>query len=206
MRVLAVNTATADRFVALGEDGALAAFAPMPDERSQVSDLVPLIAGMVDDFSRLDGFAVVTGPGSFTGVRIGMAALTGMALAAGRPLVGMTAFDMYARAAGNAEAGLLVAVDSRRDELYYQIYNAGGGAEGHPFMSLPATLPRGSGVIVAGDGALASAAAGDVRPVTPEAAAGALLAFAGECLACGNVAAPHPFYVRPPDITMPAGA
>lgn len=205
MRILAVNTATNDRFVAVTQGARLESFVPMAEERGQVQGLVPLILGMVSDFSTLDGFAVVTGPGSFTGVRIGIATLRGMALAAKKPLVGMTSFDLYARALGPSSRDVLVAVDSRRDELYFQAYGRDLAMQGKPFMFLAETLPRDSGMIVTGDGAVAAEAAGEVCQVSAQDAARTLGLYAAGMIEKGPVLAPLPFYVRPPDITLPAG-
>ena len=205
MRILAVNTATNDRFVSVTRGTALESFAPMEEERGQVQGLVPLILGMVPDFSVLDGFAVVTGPGSFTGVRIGIATLRGMALASGKPLVGMTSFDLYARALGPVAGDILVAVDSRRDELYFQAYASDRTPQGGAFMFLAQTLPRGSGVVVTGDAARAACAAGEVVQATVRDVALTLGVYAAKTIETGHVTAPQPFYVRPPDITLPAG-
>ena len=204
MRILAVNTATNDRFVALCNGGVLDVFVPMEEERRQVQDLVPVILGMVPDFSALDGFAIVTGPGSFTGVRIGIAALRGMAMAAKKPLVGMTSFDLYARALGRVDRDILVAVDSRRDELYFQSYDCDLVPAGHPFMFLPETLPRDSGVIVTGDAANVAQAVGELCLTKVTDTALALGLYAAEMIEKGCISAPNPFYVRPPDITLSA--
>lgn len=205
MRILAVNTATNDRFIAICDGNALDSFLPMAEERRQVQDLVPAILGLVPNFSKIDGFAVVTGPGSFTGVRIGIAALRGMAMAARKPLVGMTSFDMYARALTRPDRDILVAVDSRRDELYFQAYDRDLSLQGHPFMFLAETLPRDSGVIVTGDAAIAAQAAGELKMIKARDAALALGVYAAEMIEKGRVLAPTPFYVRPPDITLSAG-
>ncbi len=203
MRLLLVNTATTDRFTALAVDGCLQALEGMTDERRQVQDLVPALQRIAGDFSALDGFGVVTGPGSFTGVRIGIAALRGMALALEKPLIGMTAFDMYARALGPVDGDILAAVDSRRDELYYQVFTKDLQKEGDAFMLLPETLPARSGIVVTGDGAPLSAVAGEVRVSDAEDCALALAHFAAKNIEKNLFSEALPYYVRPPDITLP---
>ena len=71
----------------------------------------------------LNLIAVTVGPGSFTGIRIGLAAAKGIALATGAPLVAVTSFDATAVAFARRDRFLLVALESRREEVYVQLFD-----------------------------------------------------------------------------------
>ncbi len=89
------------------------------------------LLGMVDAIlaqrglspSDLDAIAVATGPGSFTGIRIGIATLEGIALAAGLPLVGVGTLEALARAA-NAEGEIAAALEAGNGNCYHARFNA----------------------------------------------------------------------------------
>lgn len=97
-------------------------------------------AGVAD----LDGFAAASGPGSFTGVRIGLACVKGLAEATGKPAFGVSNLAALARF-GSAEIRVPV-IDARRGEVYAGIYDAHGNAVGPemvcPFKTLLARLPE----------------------------------------------------------------
>lgn len=128
MKCLAVNTATKVLSIALVDGDKVLHLFETPEMRDQGN----LLLGHVKDglaqnrlsFADLDLLAVVTGPGSFTGIRLGLAALRGIALAADKPLIGMTSFDMFAvREPGAAN---IVAVESWREELYFALLDETG--------------------------------------------------------------------------------
>lgn len=91
-------------------------------QRGQDARLMPLVletmatAGV--DFPTLDRIAATTGPGSFTGIRIGLAAARGIGLAAGKPVIGIDRFRIYRTFAA---ASLMIILESRRAELFVQI-------------------------------------------------------------------------------------
>jgi tRNA threonylcarbamoyladenosine biosynthesis protein TsaB len=87
-------------------------------------------------FADLDVLAVVTGPGSFTGIRIGLATMRGIALAADKPLIGLSSFDMFATR--GADAVNIIAVESLRDELYFAVMDE----EGHPLIACSNEKPE----------------------------------------------------------------
>lgn len=78
-----------------------------------------------------DFFAAVTGPGSFTGIRIGIATVKGFALATGKPLLGVTAFDMIAY--NVADENFCVVIDAGRN--YYYLCTYLGGEKEHKYLS-----------------------------------------------------------------------
>ncbi|MCP4318421.1 MAG: tRNA (adenosine(37)-N6)-threonylcarbamoyltransferase complex dimerization subunit type 1 TsaB [Hyphomicrobiales bacterium] len=94
------------------------------------------------DYSDLQRLGVCIGPGSFTGVRVGVAAMRGLSLALSVPLVGVTIFDGLAQAAPKGRP-LFVLLDARRGEVYVQLFDQDGNADGSPAaMSLEAAGER----------------------------------------------------------------
>jgi tRNA threonylcarbamoyl adenosine modification protein YeaZ len=90
--------------------------------------------------------AVVVGPGSFTGIRVGVALARGLALALAIPVVGVTTLSVVAAAYrdGHAGAGVMAAIDARRGEIYCQVFDGAGMA-----LTEPAALDHGSAVQIA---------------------------------------------------------
>jgi tRNA threonylcarbamoyladenosine biosynthesis protein TsaB len=81
-------------------------------------------------FDALDRIAVTTGPGSFTGLRVGLSAARGIALAAGKPVVGVTTLTAYAApiVSESGEQPIISAIDARHDHVYLQVVSGNGGA------------------------------------------------------------------------------
>ncbi|MGB8401194.1 tRNA (adenosine(37)-N6)-threonylcarbamoyltransferase complex dimerization subunit type 1 TsaB [Bradyrhizobium sp.] len=100
--------------------------------RGHAEALMPLIARVMAAsgaaFTELDRIAVTTGPGSFTGLRVGLSAARGIALAAGKPVVGLTTLTAYAApiVAGNSEHPIISAIDARHDHVYFQVIRGDG--------------------------------------------------------------------------------
>jgi tRNA threonylcarbamoyladenosine biosynthesis protein TsaB len=173
---------------------------------------------------QFDIVAAAIGPGGFTGIRVGLAATQGIALATGARLVGVTGFVAVAEALRRAAriehdsgAHLLVALDSRRDDLYVQLFGPDMATPlARPRAVLPdllpdyvGPLPPGARLLVAGDGVEAAAVALKGRvdvEIVPDSVPGAVgvaaaaLAGAHRTLA-GEPA--RPLYLRPPDVTLP---
>jgi tRNA threonylcarbamoyladenosine biosynthesis protein TsaB len=174
------------------------------------------VAGQVP--AALDLVVATVGPGSFTGIRAGLAAAHGIALATGARLLGVTSFDAVAvRAASDCSETrfLLVALESRREDLYIQFFDPHGEALREPAAIMPASF-RGAvaatigakPLLVAGDAAQRAAAALAQRPATAvlegsaPGAVGALRAGL-RLLRLGRAPkAPRPLYLRFPDVTL----
>lgn len=106
-------------------------------------------------YGDLNRLGVCVGPGSFTGVRVGVSAMRGLSLALSLPVVGVTLFDALALTARRGEP-VLVVLDARRGEVYAQAYDAHGLASGPPaVLSLETArqVVRQSGATVTGSGA-----------------------------------------------------
>ena len=134
MRVLAIDTAL-EACSAAVLDTALAAIVAresIPMVRGHAEALVPLIARVMDraklDFAELDRIAVTTGPGSFTGLRVGIAAARGLALASGKPCVGLSTLAAYAapHIAADDTLPVVSAIDARHGHVYLQVFGPGG--------------------------------------------------------------------------------
>src|SRR3954449_8053195 len=135
MLILAIDTAL-DACAAgvLDTDaGKLIAQESLSMKRGHAEALMPLIGRVIKSsglgFAELDRIAVTTGPGSFTGLRVGISAARGIALAAGKPVVGVTTLAAYAAPVVNrgGEHPVISAIDARHDHVYLQVV-AGNGS------------------------------------------------------------------------------
>jgi tRNA threonylcarbamoyladenosine biosynthesis protein TsaB len=136
MLILAIDTAldACSAAVLDTETAELLAQESLPMKRGHAEALMPLIARVMQSaqlaFTALDRIAVTTGPGSFTGLRVGISAARGLALAAGKPAVGLTTLSAYAAAivSQNRPAPVISTIDARHDHVYFQIV-AGDGSQ-----------------------------------------------------------------------------
>ena len=134
MRVLAIDTALAACSAAVfdTQHGGIVASASLPMLRGHAEALMPLIRRIMDEagtlFADLDRVVVTTGPGSFTGLRVGIAAARGIALAIGKQAVGLSTLSAYAAPylADDEKAPVVVAIDARHAHVYLQVFAAGG--------------------------------------------------------------------------------
>ena len=134
MLILALDTAL-DACAAAVLDtraGKLIAVESQSMKRGHAEALMPLIARVMKElglpFAALDRIAVTTGPGSFTGLRVGLSAARGIGLAAGKPVVGLTTLSAYA-APVVSESGdnpVISAIDARHDQIYFQVVSHDG--------------------------------------------------------------------------------
>jgi tRNA threonylcarbamoyladenosine biosynthesis protein TsaB len=130
MRVLGIETATWTAGVGLVVDGEIVAERSRHAERgTHAVSLLPLVedvlaagACTVDD---LDVVAVSCGPGSFTGLRVGLSVAKGLACAAGARLVGVPTLEALAKTAADRRGHICAALDARRGEVYAACFVAG---------------------------------------------------------------------------------
>src|SRR6266436_3912309 len=139
MLILAIDTAL-DACAAAVLDidtGRLIAQETQAMKRRHAEALMPLISRVIKAagiaFAALDRIAVTTGPGSFTGLRVGLSAARGIALAADKPVVGVTTLTAYAApvVSANASQPVIAAIDARHDHVYVQAV----AGDGSPLMS-----------------------------------------------------------------------
>ena len=134
MRVLAIDTALEACSAAVLDlnRGGIVASETIPMARGHAEALMPLIARVMDlaevEFAALDRISVTTGPGSFTGLRVGISAARGIALASGKPAIGLSTLSAFAapHIAEDDSTNVVVAIDARHDHVYLQIFGTGG--------------------------------------------------------------------------------
>ncbi len=130
MRILALDTSTRSCSVALLEGEEVVVETAVGVARTHSAHLPAMVeqalrlAGWT--FGRLEGIVVGVGPGSFTGLRIGIATAKGIAYAAGLPCVGVGTLEALAASLLPREETLCALIDARRGELYAAVYRAQG--------------------------------------------------------------------------------
>jgi tRNA threonylcarbamoyladenosine biosynthesis protein TsaB len=164
------------------------------------------------EYAALDAIAVTRGPGTFTGLRIGLAAARGLALAAELPLFGLTTLEVIAAEAGEQlpDHPVLVAIDARRGQVYAQLFEADGLPVGEPrAMTLDAAvdLAGSEKIVFAGDMAGQMLALSDGRGVVASGSGQPDAAVLARCAARRPMPVPglpvSPLYLRAPDATLP---
>ncbi len=217
MNILALDTSLSSCSVALWRDGAVDAGRFVPMERGQSEALMPMVRQVMAEagaeFADIDLVAVTIGPGAFTGLRIGLAAARGLALAAGLPCLGVTTLEAVAAgvAAGERKAAtVLVALETKRADVYAQSFDSDLQPLDAPRAVVPELAPGVAGaLVVVGNaaprvvavlGAAGVQASLSAAPGLPDAAVVARIAARhwrpGQVLA-----PPSPLYLRPPDVT-----
>lgn len=168
-RIILIETSTALCSVALTGDGGVTGCKVSPDQRSQASLTAPFVKELLDGeglkVSDCDAVCVSMGPGSYTGLRVGVSTAKGLCFAAGLPLIAVCTLDILARQA--IEGGMLPPdcktiipmIDARRMEVYTALYSPDGVRkdEIRPLVvepdSFDGVLAEGPALFI-GDGAL----------------------------------------------------
>lgn len=216
-RLLAVDTATWWGSVALVElaaDGRAEIVADCGEriDSSHSERLVHWIERLLEDSgwpkNSIDAYAATRGPGSFTGIRVGLGTIRGLGLATGRPCHGVTTLEAIAEAVGPCDRARFPVMEAGRGELYAAGFDA---ASSPPVARVAPWLDRASAVLarIASDDGMALPGPG--TRLAPESASGSELhvpeRLAG---AAGKVAALRgehsdaltPLYIRPPDAIL----
>ena len=215
MRVLAVDTSSPRGSLAVvGPDGVLAEARVVTAEghsRWLLPAVSALLQGLAIGARTIDVFAVTTGPGSFTGLRVGLGSVQGLALASGRPCVGLSTLDVLAASAAGSSGTIVALIDAFRGEVFSGVYDAAGRLRGERTVGALADLlgrvPAGSAfvgdVAVAEREAIRDAVPGATFPewarfLAPALAAKALpLAASGSTVSAADL---RPVYLRAADI------
>jgi tRNA threonylcarbamoyladenosine biosynthesis protein TsaB len=221
---LALDTAGLACSVAVGSGGRVLACERIGAMHGQSEILLPLVDRVMAVArltpAALDLIAATVGPGSFTGIRAGLAAARGISLATGAPLCGVSSFAAAAAAVSRREVGrdrfVLVALESRREDLYVQLFDPSCEPAGEPAAIAPAALAKMVGamigqrrLLIAGDAARRAGFALAERPGTvvlegaaPDAADVLHVALTAERQRMRSSSV-RPVYLRAPDVAVP---
>jgi tRNA threonylcarbamoyladenosine biosynthesis protein TsaB len=161
VRVLAVDTTSARASVALLDGAELLGEVRLVSEAGHSRTVLPAAAFLLETAglapAAIEGFAVTTGPGSFTGIRVGLSSVQGLALPGSRPCLGVSTLEVLGARAQGAAPMVAPIVDAWRGEIYVAVYDASGRTVAEPRAAAPeaalAELPPGP-VAFIGDGAL----------------------------------------------------
>lgn len=130
MKLLILDTSTSVFSVALSQGSQLLGEASGAAGQLTAARLVPAVQNLFVDCgltpAELDGFAVTIGPGSFTGIRVGMAFIKGLAYATGKPVVGLSSLALLAMNASESALPVCPLFDARRGEVYGGLYSFTG--------------------------------------------------------------------------------
>jgi tRNA threonylcarbamoyladenosine biosynthesis protein TsaB len=219
LRILAVDTTTAHGSVALLEEGETVGevrlLAPDSHSRWLMSAIAFLVEGRGLSARDVAAYAVANGPGSFTGLRVGISTVQGLALASSRPCLGISALDALADGVRGCGERLVAMMDAFRDEVYVGVYDREGGLLGERRVTTAAALAREvtGPVAFVGDGA--EKYRGAILAANPGACFPSREPFLA--VAIGRLAAPRlargegggaetlrPLYLREADIRRPA--
>lgn len=186
--------------------------------KGHVEHLMPLVQQVLDQagtgYGEIDRIVVSTGPGSFTGVRVGIAAARGLALALIIPVIGISTLEAIAAEVRQTHPGrsVFVALDARRDEVYSAEYDANGVCMSEPaVLSVPVAAARASSTksVLAGSGAriVAEAVDGDFALARGSHAATADIEIFARLGAIADEPGtpPNPLYLRAPDAKPQVG-
>jgi tRNA threonylcarbamoyladenosine biosynthesis protein TsaB len=221
MVVLALDTTTPVGSCALAVNGIVvreeASDVALPPATRLPLDLMTLLEHSSVALGAVDVFAVATGPGSFTGLRIGISTMQGLAFAGGKPLIGVSGLDALARAADREAEGRRIAtwVDAWRGEVYAALYLGGQEIESPVVAKPEGVLERlvPQPTLFIGDGARTyrefiqqrTSGAGVVAEIPTPLLAGTIAMIANEAAAQGVSAPAHairPLYVRRTDAEL----
>jgi tRNA threonylcarbamoyladenosine biosynthesis protein TsaB len=161
--VLALDTSTIACSVGIYQNGKALASSLNNYDLNQAEELIPLIQDITKqagfDLKDVDLISVTTGPGSFTGVRIGLMTAKSLSFALQKPLYGFTNLEVIARSVVLAgcpdDASILAVVESKRQDLYMQFFSDKGELLSEPWSDYPQDVHIGAkDLIFAGDAAL----------------------------------------------------
>ena len=209
--MLAIDTALERCSAAVTEDGRTLATASEAMARGHQERLGPLVREVMAEagvpFSALDRIGVTVGPGSFTGLRVGLAFAKGLGFALERPVVGIGTLEALAATAGG-EGTTAAVVDARRGQLWTQLFQ--GGAPLGEAEALDPNVAAARLAALTGPLTLVGSGAALVQAAVPDAVAAEALApdptvlarLAGE--RTSPLPPPRPLYLRAPD-ARPSG-
>jgi tRNA threonylcarbamoyladenosine biosynthesis protein TsaB len=132
MRILSIDTSTAACSIVLSVDGKLKGEINVESEETHSVRLLPgidtLLRSCSSTIKEVDAFAVVSGPGSFTGVRIGLTTIKGLAESLAKPTIPVTAFEAWVEKVPEQQGIVVPVIDARRGEVYGAVFSRNGEA------------------------------------------------------------------------------
>ena len=157
MRILALETSAKAVSAAVAENGKLLAAGYQDTGLTHSRTLLPMVEHLLENAglspADMDAFAVAAGPGSFTGIRIGVATAKGLAFGTEKPCIGVSTLAAMARNVSFAGGLVVCAMDARRSQIYNALFQCENGE--------PVRLTKDRAI---GLDALAAELAGDTRP------------------------------------------
>jgi len=222
--VLALDSVGSGCSVVLASGDTVLAAERCANARGQTEKLLPIVDAVMRksglSAAALDIVGATIGPGSFTGIRIGLAAVRGIALATGARPVGVTGFEAVAanlipQARERGAFFVLVALESRREDLYIQLFDDAHHPLDNPIAVMPAALDEvlrsligRAPLVVAGDAApraahMLSARSGTIVAEGSSPDATGVLRVVLHRARTGELhTSTLPLYLRPPDVTF----
>lgn len=157
MKILSVNTSEASAGVALVEDGVPVCeefFSAGVTHSRVLMDMVHQVLTVRASVpvEEIDGLVAARGPGSFTGLRIGISVVKGIAMAASKPVAGISSLDAIAWQVSSSQRSVCAMMDAKRGEVYAACYRFSGGKMTHKTKEVCVTPER--AVALAGESAL----------------------------------------------------
>ena len=129
MMLLAVETTAATASAALFRDGVLVAQREADAGKKHAETMLPLIDDLLEEngvtIAQIDQFAVDIGPGSFTGVRIGVSLVNALAFATGKPIIALDSLFTLSLSVGETDKPVCAMIDARNGNAYAALYQAG---------------------------------------------------------------------------------
>ncbi|HET7293992.1 MAG TPA: tRNA (adenosine(37)-N6)-threonylcarbamoyltransferase complex dimerization subunit type 1 TsaB [Vicinamibacteria bacterium] len=221
MLLVAADTTTPNGSVALARAGEVLGEVRLGRQEGHSATLLPAIEFLLRSMglvpAAVDVWAVATGPGSFTGLRVGLSTIQGLALAGGKACVGVSALHANAARATGRAPRIVALMEAFRQEVYGQQFDAGARPLGGPDVGRVETLlervPPGAAFV--GDAVAAwrteieSRCAGASFPLRSPFLAGEVARIAWREAAAGRTLAPdalRPLYLREAEAKKPSSA
>jgi len=130
LKILGIDTSSKFLNIALSEDEDIIREESHLLDRKQASQLVPKVKELLKKsrtpIDKIDAFIIGLGPGSFTGLRIGVSAVKGFGIASGKPCIGVASIDSIACNAQEKDKYIIPIIDAKRGQVYAAIYRRKG--------------------------------------------------------------------------------
>ena len=214
MKLLAIDTALGACQAVVTDGEAVLAVRSELMHRGQQERLGPMVAELMREanlgFGDLDRIGVTAGPGSFTGLRVGLAFAKGLALARALPCVGVGALDALAASAPAGSSAVAAVIDGRRGEVYLRLFPPGGPPDEAEALEIAdagrllEAFAFAARLVLVGSGAPLVAAFRPEAEVLPLAAPDPVALARLAAAAPEGEGPPRPIYLRAPDARLPS--